>query len=572
MRPPQWPRPSSRGSGSTMPPPRTALTPHRGRFRALLAVGMALGLVVGLALPGTVGRTRAATQLKAVIIVGPTGSLTSSYENSANAVAAAAAANGMAVTKLYTPDATWANVAKDTAGANLVYFAGHGNGFPNPYVGFLQPQYNDGYGLDPGKCSSKTDCPSYYGEQYVSQIALAPGAIVLLNHLCYAPGASEPGNPVPSQSVAVQRADNFAAGFLAAGAGAVFAADGGDFPSLVDALFSAPDTTTIDQLFETNGFSGAADQYFTSSRTSGARLHLDPQSGGLVYTNTVTGYLGMTVSGWRTAQGRERLPSCPSPTPMPAITAADATFEPLGPTRILDTRDGTGLSGPFSAGVPRTLQVAGNDGVPSDAVAVTINVTLVNQTDAGYLSVTPAPADCPATSTINFPVGDVRANGAVVPLDSSGALSATYMAPWTTSSADVVIDVTGAFVPSGGSTYTPLGPTRILDTRDGTGLKGSFSAGVPRTLQVAGNNGIPTGATAVTINVTAVDQTRAGYLSVTTAPTADPQTSTLNFPVGDVRANGAVVPLASDGTLSITYGAPSGATTDVVIDVTGYSH
>jgi putative cell wall-binding protein len=281
-----------------MPPPRLARVLRVARIRALLAILMALGLAGGLALPGTARPTRAATQLKAVIIVGPTGSLTSGYESSADAVAAAAAANGMAVTKLYTPNATWANVAAATAGANLVYFAGHGNGFPNPYVNFLQPQYNDGYGLDPGKCSSATDCPTYYGEQYVSQVKLAPNAIVLLNHLCYAPGASEPGNPVPSLSVAVQRADNFAAGFLAAGAGAVFAADGGDFPNLVNALFSSAATTTMDQLFEANGFNGTSDQYLPSSRTGWARIHIDPESGGLVYTHVVTGDLGLTVADW----------------------------------------------------------------------------------------------------------------------------------------------------------------------------------------------------------------------------------------------------------------------------------
>ena len=53
-------------------------------------------------------------------------------------------------------------------------------------------------------------------EPAVASLKLAPGAIVILNHLCYASGNSEPGNPEPTVSVAHQRADNYAAGFLKA--------------------------------------------------------------------------------------------------------------------------------------------------------------------------------------------------------------------------------------------------------------------------------------------------------------------------------------------------------------------
>lgn len=548
--------------------------PRRIR-RALLATIAALGLMVVAGAPGATSTVRAdaGAGLKAVIIVGPTGSLTSYYKQSADAVAAAAAANGMSVTKLYTPNATWAKVKAATAGANLVYFAGHGNGWPSPYFPSCKsyapcyPDRQDGYGLDP---SSNGDTPTYYGEQYVSQVKLAPGAIVLLNHLCYAPGASEPGNPVPSQSVAVQRADDFAAGFLAAGASVVIASDGSGFPSFINGLFSDPGSTTMDQLFMANGdFSGASDAYFNSVRTSGARIHLDPQASTLKYTHAVTGDLNQTAGAWRQGTGRQPAPSCPTPTQMPALAAGDTTFIPLGPTRILDTRNGTGLSNPFMAGQARTLQVAGQDGVPADAVAVTVNVTTVDQTDAGYVSLTPSPADCPATSTLNFPTGDVRANGATVPLDADGALSATYMGPWTDSSTDLVMDVTGAFVPSGGDVYAPLGPTRLLDSRVGVGLAGTFKSGLARTLKVAGTKGVPSNATAVTVNLTVVNQTAAGYLSLTTTPTDAPTTSTLNFPRADIRANGAIVPLDGKGQLSITYMSGPGATTDVVMDVTG---
>jgi len=52
-----------------------------------------------------------------------------------------------------------------------------------------------------------------------------------------------------------------------------------------------------------------------------------------------------------------------------------------------------------------------------------------------------------------------------------------------------------------------------------------------------------------------------------------PITSTLNFPVGDNRANGVTVALHSVsnvGTLGVTYVARAGATAQVLFDVTGY--
>ncbi len=57
-------------------------------------------------------------------------------------------------------------------------------------------------------------------------------------------------------------------------------------------------------------------------------------------------------------------------------TISGATFVPLTPARLLDTRFGIGLSGPFHADVPRTFQVTGRGGVPAEATAVTGNLTV----------------------------------------------------------------------------------------------------------------------------------------------------------------------------------------------------
>jgi hypothetical protein len=239
--------------------------------------------------------------------------------------------------------------------------------------------------------------------------------------------------------------------------------------------------------------------------------------------------------------------------------------------RLLDTRVGTGLSGPFLSSVPRTFRVAGVAGgvIPGDAVAITGNVTVVGQTAAGYVSLTPDPTSTPFSSTINVPRGDVRANNFTIPLNRAGDLAAVYKATGGAST-HLVIDVTGYFVSGGsGATYQPVTPARILDSRVGNGLSGKFTSSAPRTLQVAGRGGVPAAAIAVTGNLTVTNHTRDGYVSMTSEPTSEPTTSTLNFPAGDNRANGVSMPLR-DGKVSLVYMAGAAATADLIFDVTGY--
>jgi spore germination protein YaaH len=249
-----------------------------------------------------------------------------------------------------------------------------------------------------------------------------------------------------------------------------------------------------------------------------------------------------------------------------------STYTALPPARILDTRIGTGLSGAFVSGSARTFQVAGVGGVPAGATAVTGNLTVTGQTSSGYLYVGPMPANSPTSSTLNFPVGDDRANGATVALGPGGTLSITYVAPTSGKTASVIFDVTGYFTPDmSGSTFVPLTPSRILDTRSGNGLSGPFICHSARTFQVTGRGGVPANATAVTGNLTVTSQTSLGYLYVGPTAMDNPTSSTLNFPLGDDRANNVTVALGTAGTLSITYVAPSpGKIAHVIFDVTGY--
>ena len=255
------------------------------------------------------------------------------------------------------------------------------------------------------------------------------------------------------------------------------------------------------------------------------------------------------------------------------------TYKPIAPFRVLDTRPGPGqigLAGKFTSKAARNWQVTGVGGilgVPAGAVAVTGNVTVTQQEAAGFVAVTPTDTNTPPSSTINVPLGDNRANNLTVPLSSAGRLSATYVAT-TGKKADIIFDVTGYFLADDtGATFSPVTPARVLDTRPGPGqigLAGTFVDSVPRTLTICGTGGVPSGATAITGNLTVTQQSLGGYLAVTKEPTANPSTSTLNFPVSDNRANGVFAPLNASGALSIVYKAKAGAHTHVLLDVTGY--
>jgi len=250
--------------------------------------------------------------------------------------------------------------------------------------------------------------------------------------------------------------------------------------------------------------------------------------------------------------------------------ASGATYIPLTPGRLLDTRNGTGLGGPFSANGPRTFAVAGQGGVPASAVAVTGNLTVTNQTLAGYLYLGPNPTPSPTSSTLNFPTADNRANGVTVALGPGGTLSATYVTGSWSGTTDVVFDVTGYFMPdASGADYVPLTPGRLLDTRSGNGLGGLFTSGGPRTFQVSGRGGVPASAVAITGNLTVTQQSAPGYVYLGPDQTASPTSSTLNFPLWDNRANGVTVALGA-GSLSATYISGTGGYTHLVFDVTGY--
>lgn len=277
-----------------------------------------------------------------------------------------------------------------------------------------------------------------------------------------------------------------------------------------------------------------------------------------------------------------------------AITAADtftyatlaipAAYHPVDPARICDTRAGgpkNGCSGSTSVGPAGTLtiDVAGNGGVPQQgATSVVANVTVTDTTAGGYLTVYPAGQSPPVASSVNWSAHETVANLVTVGLSAKGAI-AVYNAHGV---ADVVVDVEGYFAsaPAGQGLYDPLSnPARICDTRPNnpSGLSGTAlsqcegtapaSQGT-LTVAVAGLGGLPqSGVAAAVLNVTAVDPTTGGYLTVYPADTTQPLASNVNYRPAQAVPNRVVVRLDTQG--KVTIFASSGAP-QILVDVAGY--
>ena len=240
--------------------------------KSALSLVLTLVATFTAAIPSAAALTDGA---KVVIIVGATHGATSAYRSYADQAYAEAIKYTSNVLKVYSPNATWANVKAAVAGASVVIYMGHGNGWPSPYT--FDPNYTtkDGFGLNATEGAGDYN-HVYYGEPYVSTLDLAPGAVVILNHLCYAAGNSEPGAGEPSVSVARQRVDNYAAGFLKAGAAAVIA-DGHSGPlGYLRDLFTT--SQSLESLWASQSNANGNIVSFPSVRTPGATAFQDPQT------------------------------------------------------------------------------------------------------------------------------------------------------------------------------------------------------------------------------------------------------------------------------------------------------
>ncbi|MCL6105162.1 MAG: IPT/TIG domain-containing protein [Actinobacteria bacterium] len=271
-----------------------------------------------------------------------------------------------------------------------------------------------------------------------------------------------------------------------------------------------------------------------------------------------------------------------------------ATFSPITPYRICDTRvpkassilqNQCNINGSSPVGAKQTLNIkvsgynspylpSGETPVPTTASAVVLNVTAIDPTTSGYLTVWPEGLSQPTASNLNFRAGQTVPNAVVVPL-STGSSPGEISIYNFYGNTDVTVDVTGYFSTSTtGVSFVGTAPYRACDTRDATMVgyatpcSGSpLVSSTPLTLSLAGIGPIPSNAKAVVVNVTAINPTASGYITVWPEGLSQPTVSNLNFVAGEVVANSVTVALSASGDISI--GLYQGSA-NLVVDVTGW--
>ncbi|MEV7278775.1 FlgD immunoglobulin-like domain containing protein [Streptomyces sp. NPDC093111] len=241
-------------------------------------------------------------------------------------------------------------------------------------------------------------------------------------------------------------------------------------------------------------------------------------------------------------------------------------YEPVTPTRLMDTRSGLGVpKAKVAADQTVSLTVAGQGGVPAEGVtAVVLNVTATNATASTFVSVYPYGTTRTSASNLNVVAGQTVPNLVVVPVKDG---KVTFYNRGGT--IDLLADVAGYFT-SGttGSLYEPVTPARLMDTRNGTGVpKAKVAADQTVTLTVTGQGGVPAeGVTAVVLNVTATNATASTFVSVYPYGTTRTSASNLNVVAGQTVPNLVVVPV-KDGKVTFYN---RGGTIDLLADVAGY--
>ncbi|MDX3536136.1 PKD domain-containing protein [Streptomyces sp. MB09-01] len=243
-------------------------------------------------------------------------------------------------------------------------------------------------------------------------------------------------------------------------------------------------------------------------------------------------------------------------------------FTPHAPTRLLDTRNGTGaVAGKVAGRGTARVKVAGNAKVPAGVTAVVLNVTVTNTIADGHVTAFPGKGSVrPITSNLNYTAGQSVPNLAIVPVGTDGYVE-LFNGGW--SPVDLIADVTGYFTPSEASGYTSLSPVRAVDTREGLGTaKGQVPGQGSFEVQISGKNGVPAGIKAVALNMTVTNPREDGHLIAYPSGQQAPITSNVNFTAGQTVANAVIVPVGPDGKIAIRNGAWAGA--DVVVDVVGY--
>jgi hypothetical protein len=397
---------------------------------ALLAVGLIVPAGIGAAAPVAA----ASSVPKVVIVVGPSGDATDRYRSEARAAAAVARGYTPDVVELYSPNATWPAVSKALDGASVVIYMGHGNGWPSRYRDALYPITQDGFGLNP-VAGGDDYTHQYFGEAAIgSEVKLARNAVVLLNHLCYASGNSEPGLPEGTLPVAKQRVDNFAAGFIQAGAAAVVAEAWSSPNYMLRAVLGGD--RSIEKAWRQAPSANGHRLAFASQRSPGFVAEMDTETASSGFTRSIVLKRGLAPAAVLAGSRGSAVATAPIVPSAPSL-AGGVTFQ-APDIRALTSAGTTVMLGVHytlsgAAALPKGMQVSVRwDPLDTTGPVAAQPGTEVAPTGPAAAGASPDPTASPAPSP---DAAASPAEGAAASPAAGNTGSATAAAPATTEAA-----------------------------------------------------------------------------------------------------------------------------------------
>lgn len=279
------------------------------------------------------------------------------------------------------------------------------------------------------------------------------------------------------------------------------------------------------------------------TRANSVVVALSPDRRVTLYNNSGNTHLVADLSGYYKAEPANR-------------------YDTMNPRRVLDTRSGPPL-GPGQTGILNLSSF-----VPADATAVTVNMTGVGATASTFLTAFPNGQPRPTASNINLAPGEVIPNQVTVALGTNRSI-VLYNNSGNT---DVIIDLVGYYTPDGSYQFVAISPYRSWDSREDPlgGLEPDFFVG----LTGWGETTDPVALHAIAGNVTGLNATASGFVTLWPGGQPKPNASTLNVAPGQVVANAVTVGIGFEPDPNIADRAVNFANSagyvDVVFDVAGF--
>jgi hypothetical protein len=213
-------------------------------------------------------------------------------------------------------------------------------------------------------------------------------------------------------------------------------------------------------------------------------------------------------------------------------------FKSQSPVRVFDTRPG----GPVNyAGAKPAAGAVVEVEVPAGTVAAVLNVTGLDATDPGFVTVYPCGETRPNASNLNLIPGVVSPNLVIAKPGTNGKVCI-----FTDKSANFFADLAGTF--PAGSSLKPQTPARVVDTRKGGPI--NYTGTKPKAGAVV-EVPIPASAVAAVLNVTGLDATDPGFVTVYPCGETRPNASNLNLIPGVVSPNLVIAKPGTNGKVCI---------------------